>query len=274
MEGILWILRTYSAWRDLPSDFGPWSTVYSRFREWSRSGLWQAVLGSLSAAGRDDEYLMIDSTAVRVHAHGAGPAGGQLAQAMGRSKASLSTKIHLACDALGYPLGFILTGANVSDFDQYKPLLRARLRPGTHVLMDKGYDSDAIRAYVNQLGGVAVIAVNSSRSQNRPLTSISIASATASRTSSLASSPSIASPLATKNFTAPLLLWSPSLVFSSGSNTETSFFTKHALARWSRSQRGPSRIEQEGREDRGEGPFHPSPSRRGRRTWSVGRKHF
>jgi hypothetical protein len=45
---------------------------------------------------------MIDSTAVRIHAHGAGPAGGQLAQAMGRSKASLSTKIHLACDALGY----------------------------------------------------------------------------------------------------------------------------------------------------------------------------
>ena len=34
--------------------------------------------------------------------------------------------------------------------------------------MDKGYDSDAIRAYVNQLGGVAVIAVTSSRSQKPP----------------------------------------------------------------------------------------------------------
>jgi transposase len=29
----------------------------------------------------------------------------------------------------------------------------------------KGYDSDVVRAYVNQLGGVAVIAVNSSRNQ-------------------------------------------------------------------------------------------------------------
>ena len=100
---------------------------------------------------------------MRVHAHGAGPAGGQLAQAMGRSKASLSTKIHLACDALGYPLGFLLTGANVSDFDQAKPLLRSYLRPGAHVIMDKGYDSDAIRAYVNQLGGVAVIAIHPRR---------------------------------------------------------------------------------------------------------------
>jgi transposase len=108
---------------------------------------------------------MIDSTSSRVHQHAANPAGGQLAQAMGRSKASLSTKIHMACDALGYPLGFILTGANVSDFDQCKPLLAKYLKPGTCAIMDKGYDSDAIRAYVNQLGGVAVIALHPGRSQ-------------------------------------------------------------------------------------------------------------
>ena len=102
---------------------------------------------------------------MRVHAHGANPVGGQFAQAMGRSKASLSTKVRMACDALGYLLGFILTGANVSDFDQAKPPLKAHLRPGAHALMDKGDDSDAIRAYVNQLGGTAVIALHPSRSQ-------------------------------------------------------------------------------------------------------------
>ena len=116
----------------------------------------------------DNEYLMIDSTAMRVHQHGAGPVGGQLAQAMGRSKASLSTKIHLACDALGYPLGLLLTGANVSDYDQCKPLLRAYLKPQAYAIMDKGYDSDAIRAYVNQLGGIAVIAVSNSRAKKPP----------------------------------------------------------------------------------------------------------
>jgi len=116
----------------------------------------------------DNEYLLIDSTAMRVHQHAAGPAGGQLAQAMGRSKASLSTKIHLACDALGYPLGFLLTGANVSDYDQCKPLLRAYLKPHAYAIMDKGYDSDAIRAYVNQLGGTAVIAVSNSRAIKPP----------------------------------------------------------------------------------------------------------
>lgn len=168
LEGILWVLRTGTGWRDLPVKFGPWQSVYAIFRSWTRSGLWPTLLTAVSTASRDDEYLMIDSTAVRVHAHGAGPAGGQPPQAMGRSRASLSTKIHLACDALGYPLGFILTAANVSDFDQAKPLLRTYLSSGAYVIMDKGYDSDAIRAYVNQLGGVAVIAVNSSRSLKPP----------------------------------------------------------------------------------------------------------
>ena len=129
IEAILWILRTGAPWRDLPAYFGNWKSVYDRFRAWTESGLWAAILRGLSARHRDDEYLMIDSTAMRVHAHGANPAGGQLAQAMGRSKASLSTKIHLAGDALGYPLGFILTGANVSDFDQAQPLLRRYLQP-------------------------------------------------------------------------------------------------------------------------------------------------
>ena len=145
--------------------FGPWKSVYTSFRRWTRSGLWDALLSAISTELRDDEYLRIDSTSSRVHQHASGPAGGQLAQAMGRSKASLSTKIHMACDGLGYPLGFILTGANVSDFDLCKPLLKAHLRKNTHAIMDKGYDSDAIRAYVNQLGGVAVIALHPSRSQ-------------------------------------------------------------------------------------------------------------
>jgi len=128
---MLWILRTGAPWRDLPADFGPWQNVYDRFRAWSDNGLWAAILAGLSNPQRDDEHLMIDRTAMRVHAHGANPRGGQTAQAMamGRSRSSLSAKIHLACDAIGYPLDFILTGGNVSDFDQAKPLLQTHLRP-------------------------------------------------------------------------------------------------------------------------------------------------
>jgi len=106
---------------------------------------------------------MLDSTAVRVHAHGCGAKGGHLAQAVARSRSSLSTKIHMAADALGYPLGFSLTGANVSDFDQVKPLIRKYLKPNSHAIMNKGYDSDAIRNCVQEQGGTTTIAVKANR---------------------------------------------------------------------------------------------------------------
>ncbi len=61
--------------------------------------------------------------------------------------------------------GMRWAGANVSDFDQAKPLLRRHLRPNAHAMMDKGYDSDAIREYVIELGGTAGIAVKQNRSE-------------------------------------------------------------------------------------------------------------
>lgn len=167
-EAILWILRTGAPWRDLPSHFGPWESIYSSFRRWTKNGLWQSILAQLSAINADNEYLMIDSTTARVHQHACGPVGGQLAHAIGRSRAGLACKIHMATDALGYPLSFILTGANVSDFDQCKPLLKRHLKPGSFAIMDKGYDSDAIRSCVRQLGATSVIALHPSRSQKPP----------------------------------------------------------------------------------------------------------
>lgn len=32
LDGIFWIARTGSPWRDLPEEFGKWSSVYGQFR--------------------------------------------------------------------------------------------------------------------------------------------------------------------------------------------------------------------------------------------------
>jgi transposase len=34
INGILWIHRSGAPWRDLPDHYGPWTTVYDRFRRW------------------------------------------------------------------------------------------------------------------------------------------------------------------------------------------------------------------------------------------------
>lgn len=38
LDGILWVLCSRAPWRHLPAHFGPWSTVYQRFRDWKSQG--------------------------------------------------------------------------------------------------------------------------------------------------------------------------------------------------------------------------------------------
>jgi transposase len=71
VDAILLLHRTGTPWRDLDPDYGPWQSVYTRFRRWSIAGIWEKVLTAL-AEGRDDEGYLIDSTIVRAHQHAAG----------------------------------------------------------------------------------------------------------------------------------------------------------------------------------------------------------
>jgi transposase len=73
LDGVFWIARTGAPWRDLPEEFGKWSSVYRQFRRWSVSGVWDAMLEALNATGvAQSSVQMIDSTIVRAHQHAAG----------------------------------------------------------------------------------------------------------------------------------------------------------------------------------------------------------
>jgi len=70
LNGIFWALCSGAKCRDLPERYGPWSTVYARFRQWRDDGTFEVVLSRLQLRLRENglmdlETLMIDSTAVR-----------------------------------------------------------------------------------------------------------------------------------------------------------------------------------------------------------------
>ena len=48
LDGIFWIARTGSPWRDLPEEFGKWSSVYRQFRRWTLAGLWEQIMDALN----------------------------------------------------------------------------------------------------------------------------------------------------------------------------------------------------------------------------------
>ena len=63
------------------------------------------------------------------------------AQSLGRSRGGFSTKIHLAADALGNALRFILTGGQRNDITQAEELIENFT--ADYVIADKGYDAEA-----------------------------------------------------------------------------------------------------------------------------------
>src|SRR6185437_8739748 len=68
VEGVLWIVRTGSPWRDLPEAFGEWNSVFRRFSRWSCKGVWRRIFEAMSD-DPDFEYLIVDSTIIRAHQH-------------------------------------------------------------------------------------------------------------------------------------------------------------------------------------------------------------
>jgi len=75
INAIVWLLRTGAPWRALPSEFGSWPSVYSRFRRWQIKGYWQAIFKALSKFP-DLESVIIDGTYIPAHQHAAGAKGG------------------------------------------------------------------------------------------------------------------------------------------------------------------------------------------------------
>ena len=82
LNGVFGRTRSGSPWRDLPSGYGNWKTVYNRHRRWSADGTWAGILDELrrdadADADADAEegsgwQVGVDSGVVRAHQHAAG----------------------------------------------------------------------------------------------------------------------------------------------------------------------------------------------------------
>lgn len=70
-NAIVWLARSGAAWRDLPERYGPWETVYSKFRKWLEDGVLDNIFRVLSLDAELSE-LSMDSTIVRAHQASAG----------------------------------------------------------------------------------------------------------------------------------------------------------------------------------------------------------
>ena len=184
VNGIFWVLRSGAPWRDLPTAFGPYTTCYNRFVRWRRAGVWGRVIEALATA-HDAAVQMIDTSIVRVHQHGACITRNQR-QSMGRSRGGLTSKIHAVVDSNGLPVRLALSPGEAHDVRLAGKLL-SRLKSGSMLLADRGYDADWIRELAMKRGAWANIPPKSNRSDPICFSPISTALATGSSGSSTGS---------------------------------------------------------------------------------------
>lgn len=180
VNGILWILRTGTPWRDLPERYGKWNTVYTRFKRWRRDGTWTHVFSTLldkldKQGGLDHDLWCIDGTIARA-ARCAGGARrhnrrrprldeGLATQveepedhALGYSRGGFSTKIHLRCDSQGTVVGIHVTPGQRHESKAFEPTLqqvylrrrRGRRRWPRQLAGDKGYSYPRIWRWLSR----------------------------------------------------------------------------------------------------------------------------
>lgn len=194
LNGIFWVLRSGAPWRDLPDAFGPYTTCYNRFVRWRRAGVWGRILEALIST-HDASVQMIDTSIVRVHQHGACITRNRR-QSMGRSRGGLTSKIHALIDNNGLPVRLALSPGEAHDVRLARKLL-SRLKSGSMLLADRGYDADWIRQLAMKNGAWANIPPKSNRSDPICLALISTAPAIGSNGSSIGSSNVVGSRRAT-----------------------------------------------------------------------------
>ncbi len=163
VKAVLWRFRTGTPWRDLPERFGKWNSVFTRFRRWTLSGVFERVFNALSEEF-DLECVFVDGTVVQAHQKASGTRGGTSSQGIGRSRAGLTSKIVAVVDALGYLVRFVILPGQAHDLAGV-PALLGDLRFGAFI-GDKAFDADWLLEDLEGRGADAVIP--SRRNQTEP----------------------------------------------------------------------------------------------------------
>lgn len=166
INGILWVLHVGGGWRDLPPEYGSWSTVYGRFRRWCREGLWNRIVNALlkkidARGGIDRSLWCVDGSIIRAHRCAAGATASERKKtdnhALGRSQGGYGTKLHVLTDVRGTPLAITATPGQNHEAKEFLHMMsqselslhRRKKRP-RQLAGDKGYSSEKIRRWLLQ----------------------------------------------------------------------------------------------------------------------------
>ena len=153
LQGILFRLREGCSWRAL-SIFAPYTTIYTRWKSWCETGVWDRILDALAETA-SGKLWAIDSSCAKVHKHAFGGMQGPELQCIGKTKGGANTKIHALVDNQGRSVRILLGAGNRHDSIAAPELVEGQT--SRTILADKAYGSAVFRALLESLGLKACI---------------------------------------------------------------------------------------------------------------------
>ena len=154
LHAILWILRSGARWRDLPSHYGNWNSIYHKFRLWCKLGIFENILKIINQEADESSLIEIDSTFCKVHQSACSALKNQ---DIGSSRGGKNTKIHVLVNERMQMINVVLTGGQVHDSEKAIELFERITLKGKTVLADRAFSSEKIRNYIEKEGGKVCI---------------------------------------------------------------------------------------------------------------------
>ena len=149
LDAILYVLRTGCAWRHLPQDFPPWSTVHRWFLRLARAGVFERLTHALAMADRERSGREASPTGAVVDAQAARSGGVGVRGRRGYDPARrvVGRKRHLLTAPPGRLQLAAVSPADLHDSHGGVALLRSSRRPWpflTRCYADQAYQGERV----------------------------------------------------------------------------------------------------------------------------------
>ena len=96
ISGIIHVLKSGCRWKDCPPEYGPPTTVYTRFNRWSRKDYWRKILAAPAAGQWITAAVAMDGSYVKAHRCAHGGKGGRKIRPSGFQEADRQQKSTLS----------------------------------------------------------------------------------------------------------------------------------------------------------------------------------
>jgi len=144
VNAVFYVVKTGCQWRNLPTDFAPWGTVYHYFRLWKHNGLWVCIHTHLREQVRQVEGRKAQPSAAIIDSQSVKSSETSDERGYDAGKKVNGRKRHILVDTLGLLLRVLVLPANIQDRDGGKQLLtdffaQAARRRVKQIWADGGY---------------------------------------------------------------------------------------------------------------------------------------